>query len=535
MRIALYQFNPTVGDLSGNTDKLINAINESTNKGCDLFVTSELSITGYCPDDLLLRESFLKDSFHQLNRLLNFKKINLLIGCPYRISTKTYNSVFYISNGIISERYDKISLPNYGVFDELRYFDKGNTYKIIIFNNIKIGILICEDIWTSDHVMQLKNLGANLICVLNASPFRKDILDKRIQKVKQNIMISNIPIVYVNQIGGQDDIVYDGNSFVIDSKLEVKILMPAFEESLTFIDVTTSNNALNFISNNPPLTYNSLEYLYKALTLSLKDYIQKNGFKGVIIGLSGGIDSALTLAIANNALGKDNVITVMMPSKYTSKMSIDDAFLMSSNLGVKHHSINIDTVFTEYKNLLSDIFVNLKEDTTEENLQARIRGALLMAISNKLGYLVLTTGNKSEIATGYCTLYGDMVGGFCLLKDVYKTDVYKLSCWINSVKEVIPNRIITRAPTAELNFNQTDQDVLPEYSILDKILSYLLEDGLSSQDLLALGYPDDVITKVIRLLNLSEYKRKQSVIGPKVSNSSFTKEWRYPITNKYLF
>ena len=537
MRVAVYQFNPTVGDLSGNTDKIFNAITESINSSCDLFITSELAITGYSPDDLLLRDSFFKDAYNQLTRLLVFKNINLLIGCPYKLNNLYYNSAFFISNGVIEQRYDKMELPNYGVFDEHRYFNKGNSYIIVKCKNINIGVLICEDIWTYSHVVALKNNGADIICVLNASPYRTGILHQRIEMITENIKKANIPILYVNQIGGQDDIVYDGNSFAMDCNLEIKFKLQAFNENLAYLDINLITNVYNITSyhNYLDIEQRTIEYLYQALILSLTDYVKKNRFNGVVIGLSGGIDSALTLAIACDAIGKDKVTTVMMPTKFTSDISIEDALLMTNFLGIKHHSIHIDEIFTLYKDLLKDIFINHNEDTTEENLQARIRGTILMAISNKLNYLVLTTGNKSEIATGYCTLYGDMAGGFCVLKDVYKTDVYKLAQLVNSNNEIIPKRIITRAPSAELNYNQTDQDSLPDYSVLDKILTHLIEDALSSNEIIAMGYDQDIVNKISKLLNLSEYKRKQSAIGPKISITSFTKEWRYPVTNKYKF
>ena len=447
-----------------------------------------------------------------------------------------YNSVFVITNGSIIHRYDKWLLPNYGVFDDKRYFTPGTEACVFVCRGIKVGIVICEDIWNSGPAMATKSLGADILCVLNASPYSLNKHEERIVELGNLVLQElNLPIVYVNQCGGQDELVFDGASFVMNSNAEVVAQLPAFSEKLAYVDCSLSQHSWEFKANCYVDYPAPLVGIYQALVMAVGDYINKNGFKGVVIGLSGGIDSALTLAIAVDALGSERVMAVMMPSCYTSDISLTDARDMAGRLNVRYEEIAINTIFTQFNDALQGVFAGLAADTTEENLQARIRGTLLMAISNKLGYLVLTTGNKSEMATGYATLYGDMAGGFAVLKDVFKTQVYQLSYWRNSVSSIIPERIITRAPSAELRLNQTDQDSLPDYDTLDKILNLLIEESFSSEEIIDCGFNREQVVQVAHLLKINEYKRNQAPLGPKISKIGFTKDWRYPITNKFAY
>jgi len=476
MKIATYQFNPTIGDLVANTDKILHSVLESKANGCDLFLVPELAMCGYPPEDLLLREDFHHQIEFQLKRFLLIDGITLVITAPYKEKNICFNSAFVIKNAQVIKRYDKHSLPNYGVFDDKRYFSAGSMPCVFECAGTQVGVVICEDMWDEYPIMQAKSEGAELICVLNASPFSEYKYEERLKIARQRVSESQLPILYVNAIGGN------------------------------------------------------------ALVLSLKDYVTKNAFKGIVLGLSGGIDSALTLAIAVDALGASNVVAVMMPSIYTADISVIDAQDMVKRLQISnYHEVEINPIFSQFDKQLAPIFSGMPNDLTEENLQARIRGTLLMAISNKFGYLVLTTGNKSEVAMGYATLYGDMAGGFAPLKDVLKTLVYRLSKWRNTLSEVIPERIITRAPSAELRANQTDQDSLPDYDVLDKIIKYLVEGNLSSEDIIARGLDAVDVKKVARLLKLNEYKRRQSAVGPKITLVSFAKDWRYPITHRFNF
>ena len=461
-----------------------------------------------------------------------FKRIHgitMLIGCPYNENGLIYNSVFAILDGEIIGRYDKQCLPNYGVFDEKRYFTPGTKPLILQIQNTKVGVIICEDMWHKSP--SLLYTDVDLLCVLNASPFERNKHHERLILAAQRVEDIGIPLIYVNQNGGQDELIFDGASFAINPNGAIAMQLPAFEEKLSYLEYNGTNLSSGEIVNYP----NDIESIYQALVLGVSDYINKNGFEGVVLGLSGGIDSALTLAIAVDALGHDRVMAIMMPSKYTADISIDDSREMVKRLQVRYEEIVISPVFEQFQNSLQGIFSGYKSDTTEENLQARIRGTLLMAVSNKLGFLVLTTGNKSEMTTGYATLYGDMAGGYAVLKDVLKTDVYRLSNYRNSISEVIPKRIITRAPSAELRENQIDQDALPDYATLDAIIHKMVECGVSSRDIVISGFEESTVSKVANLLKVNEYKRRQAAIGPKVSKVSYSKDWRYPITNKFKF
>ena len=529
IKIAAYQFNPIVGGLSTNTDRLMSAIHTAKANCADLFITSELSICGYPPEDLLYRNSFYTECFKMLERFKSIYGITMLIGCPYTENGLIYNSVFAISDGEIIGRYDKQCLPNYGVFDEQRYFRAGDKPLILQIKNTKVGVIVCEDMWHKDPSLLYKDV--DLLCVLNASPFERNKHQERLNLARQRVIDIAVPLIYVNQTGGQDELVFDGASFAINHDGAIAMQLPEFEEKLSYVEYNSGKLSLGEIATY----HNDIESIYQALVLGVRDYIDKNGFKGVVLGLSGGIDSALTLAIAVDALGYDRVMAIMMPSKYTADISISDSRDMVNRLQVRYEEIVINPIFEKFQNSLQNIFSGHDSDTTEENLQARIRGTLLMAISNKFGFLVLTTGNKSEMTTGYATLYGDMAGGYAVLKDVLKTDVYRLSNYRNSISEIIPQRIITRAPSAELRENQTDQDSLPDYDILDAIIHKMVECSESSSDIIQSGFDEVTVNKVAYLLKANEYKRRQAAIGPKISNKAYAKDWRYPITNKFKF
>ena len=561
MKIAIYQFNATIGACESNTDKIIQAVLDSCAQSCDLFIVPELAICGYPPEDLLYRSEFHQTIQTQLSRFLDIYDITLLITAPYRdtITNVCYNSVFVIRDGVVLHRYDKQILPNYSVFDDKRYFASGNSSVVFNCAGVKVGVVICEDMWKPEPIQHAKQNGAELIFVLNASPFDDGKYEERIAMARQRISEVELPLIYVNYVGGQDEVVYDGASFMLNKNGDITHQLPAFTEQLSYVEYMSPQqisyaeciqpqqmsseqilseplSSLARQESNPCHYPNYEERIYTALVVAVRDYVYKNDFKGVVLGLSGGIDSALTLAIAVDALGTDNVCALMMPSCYTLDISLIDARDMVKRLNItKYHEIDISSIFNQFQQQLSPLFNDLPLDATEENLQARTRGTLQMAMSNKFGYLVLTTGNKSEMATGYATLYGDMAGGFAVLKDVYKTVVYKLCIWRNQQSVIIPERIITRPPSAELRDNQVDQDSLPDYVILDKIIKYLVEDNLSSQNIIKQGFSQDDVLKVAKLLKINEYKRRQSAVGPKITGCGFTKDWRYPITHHFKY
>ncbi|MBY0379913.1 MAG: NAD+ synthase, partial [Burkholderiales bacterium] len=521
-------------------DKLIDAINQAIKNQADLFVCPELCLCGYPPEDLLFRTDFNLRIQRQVERFLQLQNITIILPLPTYGENKIYNSALVIKNGVIVANYNKQALPNYGVFDDRRYFTEGNTSCVFECGGVNVGLVICEDMWISEPIKHSFTNGADFICVINASPFDAYKHKERIvvaqARLNENNLHKNVALLYVNCVGGQDELVYDGASFMLDSTGEVCYQAVAFAETLDYIVVSSSQSNLSFPRKRESSNQCVEKSIYKALVLGVRDYVNKNGFTGVVLGLSGGIDSALTLAIAVDALGTHRVMAVMMPSCYTSDISIADSRAMISKLNVEQYNeIEIGTLFEQFKLTLSGVFAGKKADLTEENIQARIRGTLLMAISNKLDYLVLTTGNKSEMATGYATLYGDMAGGFAVLKDVLKTMVYKLSRWRNAQSYIIPQRIITRAPSAELRDNQVDQDSLPEYDILDPIIGYLVEDNLSVAEIINMGIDASSVLKIAGLIKRNEYKRRQSAVGPKISKRSFTKDWRYPITNGYNY
>lgn len=526
MKLALAQINPMVGDIEKNTEKIINFIKNAISQNIDLICFPELSITGYPPEDLLLKTQFISDNLLSLKKIIsNTKDIGVVIGFVDRKYENLFNSAALIYNKKIIGIYNKNILPNYGVFDEKRYFKAGTKCPVFNFKGMKIGINICEDIWHKNGPakMQIKK-GAELIININASPFKLERIKQREKNLKDRIKECKSSIAYVNLVGGQDDLIFDGGSMFIDRNGKVMAKGRQFEEDMLIVDLNNLSKSKNILS----LGYE--EEAYRALLLAVKDYVKKNKFKKVVIGLSGGIDSALTLAIAVDALGSENVFAIFMPSKYTADRSKVDAEELAKNLNVKLHSISIENIQESFIKSLSDEFQDKKEGITEENLQARIRGNILMAFSNKYGWLVLSTGNKSEVSVGYCTLYGDMAGGFALLKDVPKTLVYKLANYRNTISKVIPEDIIIREPTAELKENQKDQDTLPPYEILDEIIQLYVEENKSVEDIVKKGFEKEIVKKVIYLIDKNEYKRRQSAPGPKITHRSFGKDWRVPIT-----
>lgn len=529
MRIALAQFNPIVGDISGNTAKIIHLAQQAKAQGAQVMLTPELALTGYPPEDLLLRNDFHQAVNNALETLLSEDDITLIIGHPLKQGNECFNTASVIRDGNYLGQYHKMTLPNEEVFDECRYFTPGIAPLVFEQAGSRFGILICEDVWATEPAAATTECGANVIFVLNASPFHRQKFHERQQAVRYRALENQVPIIYVNMVGGQDELVFDGASFAVNQNGDILSQAAFFKEELIFLDMANNHIMAAEYQSIP----GELEMIYEALVTSVRDYVNKNSFSGVLLGLSGGIDSALTLTIAVDALGADKVSTVMMPSSYTAQISVEDSRKMIKTLGITYQEIDIWPIYETFIQSLSSSFADKETDSTEENIQARIRGTLLMALSNKTGNLVLTTGNKSELATGYCTLYGDMVGGFAPLKDVEKTLVYQLSLWRNSKQEIIPLRIIQRPPSAELSPGQTDQDSLPKYDILDAILTRYVEHNQSADQIISSGYLKEDVQKVIRLITSNEYKRKQGPIGPKITHRAFGKDWRYPITNRY--
>jgi NAD+ synthase (glutamine-hydrolysing) len=531
--IALSQSNPTLGDLSGNAELILQAAQKASEQGAKLLVTSELSITGYPPEDLLLRDAFIQAVdvvVHDLaKQLTNFPDLRVVVGYPSRTTHGLQNTASVLYKGEIIASYAKQKLPNHEVFDEVRYFVSGEDACVFDIDGTKIGLIICEDAWHSGPAAHAKHAGAQLLVVPNASPYHLEKQNIRVDVLKARVLETGLPLVYVNAVGGQDELVFDGSSFALNQAADVVLSLPAFQEDFATVQVLGGDLAGERIT-----PAGSIEaQVYQALVLGVKDYVYKNGFPGAIIGLSGGVDSALVLAIAVDALGPEKVRAVMMPSRYTADISWIDARQMAENLSVQYDEIAISDMYDAFEGALSTEFKNKAVDATEENIQARIRGTLLMAISNKSGRIVLTTGNKSEMAVGYCTLYGDMAGGFAVIKDIAKTLVYRLCAYRNSLAPVIPERILTRAPSAELRPDQKDQDSLPEYEILDAILMKYMEQDQSIESIIAEGYRAEDVEKVTRLIKINEYKRRQSPIGVRITQRAFGRDWRYPITNKF--
>jgi len=531
LKIALAQINLLVGGIQANQKKIIQTAEQARDSlDADLIVFPELTITGYPPEDLLLRPDFIKQANQSVLDIAQaVKGIDIVLGFPEQGDGCLYNSAVVLRDGDILTRYRKSTLPNFGVFDEQRYFKSVNETRLFSVKGRSVGLTICEDIWQKGLVEKNKEAGADLILTLNASPFHAGKIHQREEIVCQQAKEVEIPLVYVNLIGGQDELVFDGASFVVDAQGEVVFRAEEFEEQISVIEF--EGNAPIKSSCSP--LYNEISSEYKALVLGVRDYVYKNGFKGAILGLSGGIDSALVLAIAVDALGADQVEAVLMPSKYTQDMSNEDAILEAEALGVKHHTIAIEPAVTAFTGMLSDVFNDTKRDATEENIQARCRGVLLMAMSNKFGKLLLTTGNKSEMSVGYATLYGDMAGGFAPIKDVPKLLVYQLSEYRNTLSDVIPERVITRPPSAELAPDQVDEDSLPPYSVLDPILAMYVEQDKSAEEIQAAGYQLVDINRAISLVDRNEYKRRQAPPGIKITPRAFGRDRRYPIATGY--
>ena len=580
IRIAMAQINPTVGDLSNNAKKILKFVNKAKYADADIVVFPELAVTGYPPEDLLLKPQFVADNIKYLKYIAHkTKDITAIVGF---VDSKEdiYNAAAVINRGEVAAVYHKMFLPNYGVFDEDRYFQAGAAPLNIVLKGITIGIGICEDIWYPEGPARAQAIaGAEIIVNINASPYHMGKARFREEMVGTRASDNGVVIAYVNMIGGQDELVFDGQSMIIDDKMNVVARGRAFEEDLIVADVdvdgilgarlhdprrrkeklslekdgikireTVLHDAQTVKRKRPIVrrdtaTPEPLEEVYNALVLGTRDYVKKNGFNHVVIGLSGGIDSSLVAAVAVDAIGKQNVTGVFMPSRYSSRASGEDAAVLAKNLGIELFTVPIRDVFEEYLKMLSKTFKNKRPDVTEENIQARIRGNILMATSNKFGWLVLTTGNKSEMSVGYATLYGDMAGGFAVIKDVPKTLVYKLAKYRNGVRSsefgvriknsIIPERVLTKAPTAELKPNQTDQDTLPPYDILDVILKAYVEDDKSFEEILDMGFKKETVRKVIRMVDKSEYKRRQSPPGIKITPRALGRDRRMPITNRY--
>lgn len=567
IRVALAQINPIVGDFDYNFDKILEFINLAKKNEVDLIAFPELALTGYPPEDLLFKPSFIEKNLHYLDKLKeNVEDIIVVVGFVDK-DEDIYNSVAVIYNKKIVAKYHKQFLPNYGVFDENRYFQKGNSLTILKIDDKKIGLSICEDIWYPENpVNDYSLLGVSLVININASPYSEGKIKKREELLKVRARDNLLSIAYVNMVGGQDELVFDGNSFILSPKGTIYTKGLSFEEDLVITDVDLDEvfrvqlkdgrlknlRALNkevkyqlveidykqkekkqIIEEKIVLDRSDIENTYKALVVGLRDYIVKNGFKKVVIGLSGGIDSSLVACIAVDALGSENVKGVLMPSPYTSKESVEDALELAKNLNIETFTIPITTIFNTYLKEFETIFSGLKPDTTEENLQARIRGNILMALSNKFGWVVLATGNKSEMSVGYATLYGDMVGGFAILKDVLKTKVYELSRYRNSISKVIPDRVFIKPPSAELRPNQTDEAELLPYDILDEIIKMYVEEDLSLEEIINYGFNKDDVVKIIKLIDKNEYKRRQAPVGLKITERAFGKDRRMPITSKF--
>jgi NAD+ synthase (glutamine-hydrolysing) len=534
LRIVLAQLNLLVGDIAGNTDKMINAAKSARDLlKADLIVFPELSITGYPPEDLLLRPAFLDEARAALYEFKNqVRSIYCLIGHPEKTPEGLLNACSMIYNNELLGTYAKACLPNYGVFDEARYFTPKQIPLVLNIHDIPVGIVICEDLWCDGPVKKTKEAGAKIILSLHASPFEIDKHTQRLKVLKKHATENHIPIVYVNCVGGQDELLFDGDSMVVDSEGIVCQNAGLFAENLLAVDFEWHDQQLN-ISRAPFSVPSQNACIYDALVLGVRDYIHKNHFKGALIGSSGGIDSALTLAIAVDALGPENVTAILMPSEYTADMSNEDAIQLAKNLKIKYEIIPITPTFQAMCESLKNVLAKKTADTTEENLQARIRGMMLMALSNNTGKIVLTTGNRSEMAVGYATLYGDMAGGLSVLKDIPKTLVYTLAKFRNEKKNVIPERIITRPPTAELRHNQKDEDSLPPYDILDKILAYYIDEEMSIEEIIAKGFDAAIVKKIINLLQKNEYKRRQAPPGIRIHHKAFGRDRRYPITSAF--
>ncbi|MCD6552211.1 NAD+ synthase [Thermotoga sp.] len=569
LRVTLAQLNPTLGDFEGNLKKAIEALEIAEERGSDLLIFPELFLSGYPPEDLMLRLSFLRENKRYLQEFASHTKnreVTVLIGF-IDSDEDAYNAAAVLKKGEVLGVYRKMFLPNYGVFDERRYFKPGEDLLVLKMDDVKIGVTICEDIWNPVEPSASLSLGegVHFVANLSASPYHVGKPGLRREYLSMKAYDCHTAIAYCNMVGGQDELVFDGGSIVVDASGEVISYGKLFEEEIITVDLDLDENLrvslLNpgrryMRSQNYPVKIIEVgglreksthfepvlnpiprreEEMFKALVTGVRDYVRKNGFEEVVIGLSGGMDSSLVAVIATEALGKENVKGVLMPSMYTSKSSLEDARTLAKNLGIETFMIPITEVFRSYLDVLKDVFAGREPDITEENIQARIRGNYLMALSNKFGWLVLTTGNKSEMATGYATLYGDMAGGFAVIKDVYKTDVYRIGRWYNEWKgkEIIPENVFRKPPSAELRPGQTDQEKLPPYEVLDEILRLYIEEGLDPEEIVLKGFDRKTVVEVTEMVRKNEYKRKQAAIGTKISTRAFGKDWRMPITSRF--
>lgn len=533
VKVAIAQMNSVVGDLAGNAAQILDYVRRAAAQGADIVVTPELSLVGYPPEDLLLRQAFYAKTEQALTdlsaQLQAFKDVHVLVGHPSEQDGRRYNAVSVLLNGRLVGRYFKRNLPNDMVFDEKRYFSSSEQACVFAVKGVRFGINICEDTWFAEAPRAARAAGAQVLLVPNGSPFHMRKQHQRYDVMRTNVIAQGMSLVYANLVGGQDELIFDGNSFVMDAGGQVRAQLRHCAADLQIVEFEGGQPLPGAIAPAQAIE----AQVYQALVLGVHDYVGKNGFPGVVIGLSGGVDSALTLAVAVDALGAEKVRAVMMPSPYTADISWLDSRDMVQRIGVRYDEIPIGACFEAFRSTLSQEFAGLKEDTTEENIQARIRGTLLMALSNKYGSIVLTTGNKSEMAVGYCTLYGDMAGGFAVIKDIAKTLVYRLCAYRNSLSEVIPERILTRAPSAELRPDQTDQDSLPPYEILDGIMAMYMEENNSRAEIVAAGYAAQDVERITHLIKINEYKRRQAPIGIRITHRAFGRDWRYPITSKF--
>jgi NAD+ synthase (glutamine-hydrolysing) len=534
VKVGLAQVNTRVGAIDANANKVLDYAARARKLGCELVLFPELTLCGYPPEDLLLHRG-LRDRVHAAFETVRtgISGITVCIGYPEYDGSSIYNSAALLRDGRLLANHRKQALPNYAVFDEKRYFQSGHEATIAEIGGAKFGLVICEDAWVPEPAQAAAAAGAAVILVINGSPFHMHQQQRREEVLAARARETSLPLLYVNMVGGQDELVFDGGSVAVDANGVVRFRAPQFDEGLHVVELDVAGGKATLRPTTPAPELPQVERVYRALVLGTRDYVEKNGFGGAVLGLSGGVDSALTLTIAVDALGAARVHAVMMPSRYTSQMSLEDAAAEARNLGVHYDTLSIEPMFDATLGVLRDLFKGLAPDATEENIQARCRGVLLMAISNKQGKMLLTTGNKSEMAVGYATLYGDMAGGFAPLKDCTKVLVYQLARYRNGVSSVIPERVLTRPPTAELRYDQKDSDSLPPYEILDPILEAFIEKDYSVDQITALGFDRATVVRVLQMVKRAEYKRRQAPPGVRVSSRAFGRDWRYPITSGY--
>ena len=546
LTIALSQRNPTVGDIAGNAALIRAARADAAAAGADLVIFNELVITGYPPEDLILKPMFQEAAEAAVREIAGETGDGgpaVLLGAPWREDGKLYNAALLLDGGEIAAKRYKYALPNYGVFDEIRVFERGPLPGPVAFRDVRLGVMVCEDMWVDEVPECLTESGAQILAVINGSPYERDKTDVRLNTAVRRVVETGLPLIYLNQVGGQDELVFDGASFVLGADRSLRARAAMFAEDMLLTRWSEDGDGVWQCEATPPAAeLEGLEAVYHAMVLGLRDYVGKNGFPGVAIGMSGGIDSALSAAVAADALGPDGVHCVRMPSRYTSEASLSDAAECCDMLGLSCDTIAIEPAVEAFDGMMADAFAGREADATEENVQARVRGVIMMALSNKLGHMVLTTGNKSEMSVGYATLYGDMCGGYSVLKDVYKTVVFDLSRWRNQhwapgfrgpEGRVIPENIITKPPSAELRPDQTDQDSLPPYDVLDDILECLIEKELPTAEIVARGHDEAVVARIWRLLDVAEYKRRQAPPGVKLTSRALGRDRRYPITNRF--